>query len=308
MPILTAMLPFRNLSVDVETPLDLVAAHAGLARAGIEPLYDIVAGASAAPCRLVHRDAGPAAVRRRGRGLVVDAPVALLGAGEPLFDPLTTLMERELNLAGGASMVAAGVALPGGAVVLFGPSGSGKTSTALALCSRFDGRLVGGDRCVFGYADGCVQAVAGSRAVLARPDALRRNVPEFAADLPTQAGPHWRKHRLSRGVAIAGRPVQVRSVCFVTVDDRVPLSYGPADPARARYLLHENASRLVRASAAAFLSADGRSPLGWLPSLDTEACHRSRVRLVEALAGAALDVCGPQADVAEVVAGTVPGA
>jgi hypothetical protein len=287
--------------VRISTPVDLRVAYARLVAGGAAPVFELTDQPAPATCRLVHHDT-PGAPRveldATRRTLTVSSRAQLLGDGKPIIYLAGLLLERQLQLRGWVSLVAACVRLPTGAALLVGGEGAGKTSTALTLCLEWDGRLVGNDLCVVGARDREVFVAAGTKSFCLRYTATQRNAPRLIDLFPTSRGDGWSEKLPvapdAIGLQTAEGRVRVAGLYLVHIDDRSPLHIAHASGARIRYLLYENATRIVRASAAPFLIESDQGFAAYVPSLDSVACHRRRVAVVKALMGLGpISVIGP---------------
>lgn len=230
-------------------------------------------------------------IRISYHGTVVQvlAPWDQVRGGETLLYASLPLVECQLQLLNRVTVHAASVAFSEGAVLLLGKEGSGKTTTAIELCRKFDGRLIGNDLVALGLnsVDGRLWVFDGTKYLHLRYESIRRNLPELLHVFSLNDQDPWLcKVIIDSGVvdvlvAESGSPLIASYV--VHVDSmQSDLFLGNADRLVTRLFLNENFSRYIRGGCISLLGS-GLDYLGYVPSYDTEQLFLMRQRLIEGI-------------------------
>jgi hypothetical protein len=255
--------------------------------------WQVAVGDLDAPHGIQYRDGDPTTVDFWPAGARIDAPWQKLRDGAELLYAGLPYMELQRQSQGYVTAHAACVAFPQGAVLLLGVSGAGKTVTALELCLRHGGRLVGNDLVMIGIdpVTGELTAQGGTKYMFLRYESIRRNHPQllryFGDGSQGKPDDGWlRKLKFvaeDLGVECEHQPVPIVGTYMVHVDEQqlVPFQ-ASADNVTTRLFLAENFARYIRGTCLSLLAPD-MSYMGYIPSMDTPTLFDNRTRLIDRL-------------------------
>lgn len=160
---------------------------------------------------------------------------ATLSAPAPGCEDLLTALFASTGMAtllyqrGGLCLHASSVAYRGKAYLMMGPSGAGKSTVASALLKR-GAELLADDVTVVTVRDGVFEASPSFPAVRLRDDS--QAAVDFAGDAVGTRDPVDGKVRLRYLGGVAGRPVPIARICFLSID---PALQAPVrEPERGR--------------------------------------------------------------------------
>lgn len=203
---------------------------------------------------------------------------------------------RALDAAGHAVIHASAVSDGERVWAMWGNSGAGKTTLALALCRQLGWSLVSNGSLVVGLVDGVPSALGTvKRSVKLRRSSLR-DQPGGPEDDASVSGGYEDKADVDLsefGADQIDLPLPIDRLIFVRLVAALPGALlADLDPRRIAVQVYEDMVRHLHGGEALIFGNDGRV-LCAVPSAATDAGHRARVRLLEALSDRAVALTGP---------------
>ncbi|HEX6344818.1 hypothetical protein [Umezawaea sp.] len=188
---------------------------------------------------------------------------------------------------------------------MWGHSGAGKTTLALGLHQRLGWPLISNGSLVVGLQDGVPTAIGTvKRHVKLRASSLRHR--PGGAGSGSSTGGYEDKVDVDLGEFGADRvtlPLPIERLIFVRLVAALPGALvADLDPRRIAVQLYEDMVRHLHGGEFFVFGGDGRV-LCPVPSAATDAGHRARVRLVEALTARSTALTGPLDDCLAVLTG-----
>lgn len=243
--------------------------------------------------RLVYRNRSTPYVHWDGNSLIeFHAPWNSVKDNEMLKTLLYSVTQRALQSEGKFMVHAVALSDLDRSHLFFGTAGSGKTTIGLYVCSRFGLQWISNGSAVLKVCDG-KPMILGSvkKGIKLRLSSLSKSFPELVESI----FPGLNSDNISStfdakisvspqhlGLRFDTRNLPVAKLHKIKLDD-TEFSVFPQDAYRLRLELYEDLSRFVRGSSTLLLYGKEQNQSIFLPSLDDDILHKSRLELIESI-------------------------
>ncbi|MDD3301184.1 MAG: hypothetical protein PHR57_00150 [Patescibacteria group bacterium] len=173
----------------------------------------------------------------------------------------------------------------GKSVVIMGNSGAGKTSAVVSLCQKYGAELIGNDQVVFDSKEK-LQAVGGTKDLVIRKTATKRNLPDLANLFDSQENSWKTKRKLKPSelnINICTEPSDICAIVWIQIDTDI------AEPTYVRKILEtdivdtlnlsEKFSRQISGVQSPLVDDNGKVRSFGI-SLDNDKTRRTRVEVL----------------------------
>ncbi|MEO6508547.1 MAG: hypothetical protein ABIO02_01210 [Patescibacteria group bacterium] len=201
------------------------------------------------------------------------------------------LMEEQRQRDSQFTMHSSAVARNDRGLIMIGDEGAGKTSLMMKLAYDHGFSVASNDLTVLGYDASSQQAhiMDGTTKIRLRLASVQRNFPQLTNCFnPGSSESVWDQKVVVKPEDIGLRrlhtavPLATAFSIYLDSDPSRNLNIERADDIHIRYKLYEDMSRIIRGSAISLFTNHSRI-LGYLPSLDNEEIHNSRINFIEGL-------------------------